>query len=201
MANHLALAAVAKTVLKMLEEACPRDEFIGTPSFVLYPGHDFGTPVVSEGLSLLVWRVGVNSAIRNQPARRRPDGLKRRPALPVDIGLLITAWSTEAERQLRLLGWLMRHIEDHAIIPAAQLNASLSRRDRPAFEADEAVELSIDTLSVPDHLGLWDKFRNRWQTSVTYAARNVMIESEVALAEGALVQTRELRAGTPGAAP
>ncbi|MDP2006164.1 MAG: Pvc16 family protein [Rubrivivax sp.] len=200
MANYLALAAVAKTVLKMLEEACPRDEFIGTPSFVLYPGPDF-TPAVSEGFSLLVWRVGVNSAIRNQPARRRPDGLKRRPSLPVDMGLLITPWSTEAERQLRLLGWLMRHIEDHAVIPAALLNQALSRRDRPAFEPDEAVELYVDTLGVPDQLGLWDKFRNRWQTSVTYAARSVMIESDITLGEGALVQTRELRAGTPGAAP
>ena len=50
---------------------------------------------------------------------------------------------------------------------------------------------------MPDHLGLWDKFRNRWQTSVTYAARSVMIESDLTLSEGALVQTRELRAGRP----
>ena len=59
------------------------------------------------------------------------------------------------------------------------------------------MELYVDTLGVPDQLGLWDKFRNRWQTSVTYAARSVMIESDLTLSEGALVQTRELRAGRP----
>ena len=196
MANYLAIAAVAKTVLKMVEDACPRDEFAGRPSFVLYAGPDFGTSNVDEGFSLLIWRAVVNSAVRNQPPRRRPDGLKRRPALPVDLALMITPWSTEPERQLRLMGWVMRFIEDNAIIPAALLNQSLSRRERPAFEADEAVEIYSDTLSVPDHLGLWDKFRNRWQTSVSFGVRSVMIESDITLSEGALVQTRELRAGT-----
>ena len=196
MANYLAIAAVAKTVLKMVEDACPRDEFAAKPSFVLYAGPDFGAPKVDEGFSLLIWRAVVNSAVRNQPPRRRPDGLKRRPALPVDLALMITPWSTEPERQLRLMGWVMRFIEDNAIIPAALLNQSLSRRERPAFEADEAVEIYSDTLSVPDHLGLWDKFRNRWQTSVSFGVRSVMIESDITVSEGALVQTRELRSGT-----
>ena len=57
MANYLAIAAVAKTVLRLIEEQCPRDEFIGTPTFELYAGQDFSAKPVSEGFSLLVWRV------------------------------------------------------------------------------------------------------------------------------------------------
>ena len=86
MANYLAIAAVAKTVLKLVEDHCPRDEFAATPKFTLVSGHDFGATPVAEGFTLLVWRVSVNSAVRNQPARRTPDGRKRRPALPVDLG-------------------------------------------------------------------------------------------------------------------
>ena len=195
MANYLAIAAVAKTVLKLIEDNCPRDEFAGSPSFVLYAGHDFATPAISEGFSLLVYRLTINSTLRNQPPRRNPDGRKRRPALPVDLGLMLTPWATEAERQLRLMGWAMRFIEDHSIMPAALLNQSLSRRERPAFDSDEAIEIFCDPPSLPDYLGLWDKFRSRWQTSLTYSVRMVNIDSDITSDEGALVTTRDLRHG------
>jgi hypothetical protein len=197
MANVFAIAAVARTVLKLLEDHCPRDEFIHTPTFELHAGPE-GTKV-DEGFSVLVWRVAVNATLRNQPPRRTPDGRKRRPALPVDLWLLVTPWSTEPERQLRLMGWAMRFIEDHSILPAALLNQSLTRQDRPAFEPDDAVEIFHEAPALPDYLGLWDKFRNRWQTSLTYSVRMVNIESDIATDEGALVQTRELRAGQPAA--
>jgi Pvc16 N-terminal domain len=199
MANYLAIAAVAKTVLKLVEDHCPRDEFSGTPKFMLVSGPDFGATPVAEGFTLLVWRVTVNSALRNQPARRTPDGRKRRPALPVDLGLMLTPWSTDAEAQLRLMGWALRFIEDHAIVPASLLNQSLSRRVLPAFNADEAIEIFHDAPSLPDYLGLWDKFRNRWQTSLTYTVRMVGIESDISSVEGAPVQTRDFAYGQPAA--
>jgi hypothetical protein len=198
MASYLAIAAVARTVLRLLEDNCPRDEFGGaTPKFMLYAGHDFSTEPVSEGFSVMVHRVAINTTLRNQPPRRTPDGRKRRPALPLDLGLMVTPWAGEAERQLRLMGWALRFIEDHAILPAALLNASLTRRTLPAFGADEAAEIVCDPASLPDYLGLWDKFRNRWQTSLTYSVRMVNIESDLATDEGALVQTRDLRFGQP----
>jgi hypothetical protein len=110
---------------------------------------------------------------------------------------MLTPWSTEAERQLRLLGWAMRFIEDHAIVPAALLNQSLSRRSRPAFDANEAIEIFCDPPSLPDYLGLWDKFRNRWQTSVCFGVRMISIESDITTDTGALVHTREFDVGVP----
>lgn len=196
MASPLALAALARTLLRLIEEGCPRSEFTGTPRFVLYSGQDFSTDSVSEGFSILLWRVTVNTTQRNQAPRRAADGSLRRPPLPVDVQLLITPWATEAERQLRLLGWVMRFIEDHTVLPAAMLNQSLSRRERPAFDADEAVELFFEAPALPDYLGLWDKFRNRWQTSLTYTARMVRLESEITVEEAERVQVRDLRLGT-----
>lgn len=195
MANYLAIAAVAKTILRLIEEQCPREEFSGTPSFALYDSHDFSTPAVSEGFSLMLYRVTINTVLRNQPPRRRADGLKRRPSLPLDLSFLLTPWATEAERQLRLMGWAMRFLEDNAVIPAAVLNQSLSRRERPAFDPDETVEIYCDPPAIADYLGLWDKFKNRWQTSVTYSVRMVMIESDLVVGEGAPVQTRDMRFG------
>jgi hypothetical protein len=195
MASELAIAAVARTLLRLLEEQCPRSEFSGTPRFVLLAGPDQGDTPVTEGFTLLLWRVTVNGTQRNQLPRRAADGSLRRPPLPVDLHFLLTPWAVEAERQLRLTGWTLRFMEDHSVLPAALLNQSLTRRERAAFEPDEAVELFFDAPSLPDYLGLWDKFRSRWQTGLTYGVRMVRLESPLMLQEAGRVRTRELRAG------
>ncbi len=195
MASYVAIAAVARTLLRLIEEQCPREEFSGTPTFALYSSHDF-TPPVSEGFSLMMYRVTVNTVLRNQPPRRRADGTRKRPSLPLDLSFMLTPWATEPERQLRLLGWAMRFLEDNAVLPASVLNQSLSRREHPAFDPDEAVEVYCDSPAIADYLGLWDKFKHRWQTSVIYSVRMVMIESDITMRDEALVQTRDLRFGT-----
>ncbi len=195
MASYLAIAAVARTLLRLVEEQCPRDEFTSTPQFQLYQSHDFGTTLVGEGFSLMLYRVTVNAA-RNQTPRRGPDGVKRRPALPVDLHFLLTPWAGEAERQLRLLGWAMRFLEDNASLPANVLNHSLTRRERVVFQPDESVELFCDPPGLADYLGLWDKYKTRWQTSVTYVARMVQLESELTLRDEELVRIRDMRYGT-----
>jgi hypothetical protein len=195
MASHLAIAAVAKTLLRLIEERCPRDEFTSKPSFQLYQTHDFGNQLVNEGFSLMLWRVTVAGA-RNQQPRRGSDGILRRPSLPLDLHFMLTPWAGEAERQLRLLGWAMRFVEDHAVLDASQLNHSLTRRELAVFGPLETVELSLDPPGLADYLGLWDKYRSRWQTSVMYVARMVMLESGLAMGEAGLVTTREMRYGT-----
>ncbi|GJH13053.1 hypothetical protein CBA19CS11_29465 [Caballeronia novacaledonica] len=181
-------------MLRLIEEQCPRGEFTTAPQFQLYQSHDFGRVNIGEGFSLMLYRVTINGA-RNQTPRRGPDGLRRRPALPLDLHFLLTPWAGEAERQMRLLGWAMRFIEDNASIPANELNHSLTLRDRPAFNPDESVELYCDPPGLADYLGLWDKYKNRWQTSVTYLARMVQLESDLPVPDEALVRTRDLRCG------
>ena len=56
--------------------------------------------------------------------------------------------------------------------------------------------LSLDPPGLADYLGLWDKYRTRWQTSVTYVARMVMLESDLAVREAGLVTARDMRHGT-----
>lgn len=203
MANHLAIAAVAKAILKMVEDHCPRDEFAATPTFTLYGSHDFGSPQVTEGFSMLVWRIQPSAALRKPQPVREADGRKRMPSLAVDMSILMTAWAAEPERQLRLTGWLLRFLEDNAILPAALLNQALTQRGVPAFKPDEAIELLLEPLTLPDHLGLWDKFRNRWMTSLNYSVRMLPLESNRFVDEGPLVVSREFGIGqiAPGGQP
>jgi hypothetical protein len=52
------------------------------------------------------------------------------------------------------------------------------------------VELICDPLSLNDYLTLWDRLRPRLPASATYALRMVLIDSDVAVDDGAAVQTR-----------
>jgi hypothetical protein len=90
--------------------------------------------------------------------------------------------------QQRLLGWGMRQLEDNTILPAGLLNRYLKEPD--VFGSDETVELVSDPLPLADFTNVWDKLKQRMQTSMTYVARMVLIESELDLREYAAVQTR-----------
>ena len=47
-----------------------------------------------------------------------------------------------------------------------------------------------DPLALADFTNLWDKLKPRMQTSVTYIARMLLIDSDIDLREGPAVQTR-----------
>ena len=54
------------------------------------------------------------------------------------------------------------------------------------FTSHETVELVFDPLALPDFSNLWDKLEPRMQTSVTYVARMVLIDSDIEQPEGPL---------------
>jgi hypothetical protein len=185
-ATYRAIAATSHTVVGLLRNACPREEF-PRAEFALYHASDFEKPM-EEGISLYLYRVTINAAVRNLPPRTAPDGHRYRPSLPVDLQYLLTAWAKDAGLQQRLLGWGMRTLEDTTILPAGVLNSHMPEPD--TFQAHETVEVICDPLSLQDWTAVWDKLKPKLQTSMTYVARMIAIDSQVELTEAAPVQTR-----------
>jgi hypothetical protein len=187
MASWNAIAATSRAILGLLEDAYPRDGF-GRLSFTLVQPSDFGEEAdFADGYTLCLYRV-VPGSQRNLPPRMAPDGRRYRPSLPVDLHYLLTPWGESVEKQQMLLGWGMRRLEDESVLPAGVLNRHL--READVFHPDEAVELVLDPLPLPDFTSIWDKLKPAMQTSVTYAARGVRIDSELEIREGEPVQTR-----------
>ena len=186
MASYRAIAATSRAIIGLLEDACPKSEF-DKADFKLYQASDYEKPIV-EGISLLLYRVTVNTTLRNLPPRTAPDGTRYRPSFPLDLHYLLTAWASDTEKQQRLLGWAMRTMEDTTILPSAILNKYIDMPD--TFRPEEAVELVCDSLSIQDLTAVWDKLKPKYQTSVTYVARMVALDSEIKLTEAELVQAR-----------
>lgn len=195
MASHNAISVVSQAILDLLRYADTPSEF-NTLEYKHYDANDFLAPI-PRGFSLYLWRVSISQSRRNLPPRRLADGRVFRPSLPLDLHYLLTPWADDAETQQRMLGWAMRVIEDVTIIPASVLNFGPSEIN--TFAAQEAVELICDPLALNDHFNLWDKLKTRMQTSMTYQARNILIDSQRTVTEGDLVQTRVFHA--PSAVP
>ena len=192
MARHQAIAATSNALLGLLRDRYPRDDFGTSLEIQLYQSRDFELPM-REGFSVFLYRVTINGTVRNMTLRRAPDGRRFRPSLPLDLHYVITPWAEDGERQHRMLGWVMRFMEDLGVLTAGHLNHYVTETD--VFAAHEGLEIICDPLALADYLTLWDRLRPRMPTSATYALRMLLIDSDVRMEEGPLVQTRRFDMG------
>lgn len=187
MARYQAIAATSNALLGLLRDRYPRDELGTSLDVQLYQSRDFEAPM-REGFSVFLYRVTINGTVRNMTLRRAPDGRRFRPSLPLDLHYVITPWAEDGELQQRMLGWVMRFMEDLGVLTAGHLNHYV--KETGIFAPHEGLEIICDPLGLADYLTLWDRLRPRMPTSITYALRMLSIDSDVRIEEGGLVQTR-----------
>jgi len=191
-ANYRAIAATSAALAGLIRDRYPREEFGSGLDIVLYQTRDFETPM-QDGFSIYLYRVAPNGSVRNLTLRRSPDGRRFRPSLPLDLHYMITPWAQDVERQHRMLGWVMRLMEDTGVLSAGHLNHYLPETD--TFAPNDGLEIICDPLTLSDYLTLWDRLRPRLPASATYALRMVLIDSDIQMPDGPPVQTRVLGMG------
>jgi len=191
MATHLAIAAASATILGLLRDNYPRAEFGASLPFDLYQAKDFDDPF-KEGIALALWRVAPNTARRNLGTRTDALGRRFKTSLPIDLFYLVVPFAERAERQQRLLGWVLRAMEDLGPLAATHLNHYLSESN--IFADSESVDLVNEPLPVADHLALWDRLK-RLPPSATYVMRMVLLDSPTTLGEFPLVRQRNVDMG------
>jgi hypothetical protein len=187
MANHRAIAATSSALAGLIRDRYPRSDFGSGLEVRLYQMRDFESPM-QDGFSVCLYRVSVNGAVRNLTQRRSADGRRFRPSLPLDLHYMITPWAQDAEMQQRMLGWVMRMMEDTGVLSAGHLNHYLSETD--TFGPNEALDLVCDPLALSDYLTLWDRLQPRLPASATYVLRMAFIDSDVIVDDAAPVQSR-----------
>jgi hypothetical protein len=189
LATYPAIAATGLAIIGLLKDASQTTEFADL-RFDLFQASDFNPgSQMPEGISLYMYRVTLNNSRRNLPPSTGPDGRRYRPPLPLDLYFLLTPWAKTAVRQLRMLGWAMRELENVTIMPAGLLNHYGPEHD--TFRPTEAVELICDPVSLQDMANILEPTKTAQPISVSYVARMVLIESSISIIEAAPVQTRE----------
>jgi hypothetical protein len=190
-ASHVAIAAVSTTIMGLLRDNYPRGEFGTSLPFELYQAKDFDKPM-KEGIAVCLWRVGPNGNRRNFSTRTDRFGRKFRGSIPIDLYYLIVPFAEKAERQQRLLGWLIRAMHELGPMVPSHLNHYLSESD--IFAEGEGLDAVPEPLPVGDYLTLWDRLK-RLPPAMTYAARLLLVDSDKPLDEYPLVEERNLDFG------
>jgi hypothetical protein len=188
MATFRGISAIGTAILSQLDDAWARDPFDATAlSTSLIRADDLAKRPTEFGITLYVFRVSVNGTQRTSP----PAVAGRRRPLPVEVEFILTPWAKSAQRELELLGWCMRVLDDEPLLSAAALNAAVPG----VFASTEVVEIVPSHLSGDEYFRLWDALPWGFQLSIAFAARLVRLESERRLTEAGPVLERDLELG------
>jgi hypothetical protein len=192
MADHRAIEGVTEALVHLLRLNYDSAYFDGHGLQVqAYVAQNFTQPM-SAGVSLFLYRVGIDGAHRIPAGRMMADGRRHPPRLPLNLRYLLTIWAQDASLQHRVLAWAMRTFEDTPVLPFGLLDAALPG----AFRPDETVEVIPDDLANEDLFRIWETLGQNlaYRVSVPYLARNVRVESPEAMPTlGPDMQERLLR--------
>ncbi|HYI40301.1 MAG TPA: Pvc16 family protein [Allosphingosinicella sp.] len=191
MATYLAIAAAGAALRGLIRERYPRGDF-DTLTVEVYQAKDVEKGLTDEGFGIVLWRVAVNAQLRARGPRTDPFGRRFKASLPLDLSFIVVPVAASAEKQLRMLGWLLREIEDSGTVTAAQFNEYLG--EDSIFSAAEDAEIVLDPLSVADQLTMWDRIRKH-PLIAHFQMRTVLIDSAQAIDEYGPVVERAFEAG------
>jgi hypothetical protein len=185
LATFRGIAAIGTGVLAVLADAWQRGPFIGDAMQTsLIRAEDLTARPFPFGLTAYVYRVAVNGTQRTS----QPSISGRRRPLPVEVDFVVSAWGPSAERELELLGWCMRALDDEPVLAPSTLNRAVPG----VFGAGETVEIVPNPLPLDEFYRLWDALPWDYQLSAAYTARVVRLESERVVNENGPVVERDL---------
>ncbi|MBD3316215.1 MAG: DUF4255 domain-containing protein [Chitinivibrionales bacterium] len=192
MADYRAIWAVSEAIVNLLRTSERPAELDGDLDFKVFTAKDFGSNTLTGGASLFPYRVYVNGVRRLPPGRIGADGERLGNRLPLELHFLVTIWGKESSLQNTLAGWVMRILEDTAILPAGILNSVVPG----VFHPDETVDVCLAELRTEDLFRIWDVLGlNIYQLSIPYVARVIEIDSVQSISDEAkeVVQSRKWR--------
>jgi len=193
MATNKALAATSAAIQLLFQNAAqaPSATDWANAQVEVYQADDLQHPISGPvpKLSVYLYRVALSSVRRDRGPRVVAGGTTFLPSIPLDLHYLVTAWSAQADTAQLLMGWAISILNDTPVIPTSLLNTY--QPGRAVFGTDESVELVWDPVSLTDLYDVWQVSTTHQAPSASYVARSVVIDSDVELEVGPLVQQRQ----------
>jgi hypothetical protein len=131
--------------------------------------HDLEPPP-QPTCTVFLYRIAVNSVMRNGPRVPLQGGATTRPPLPIDLCYLITPWAKDPRDEHLIIGTIMQSLYDRAELGLAELSGA-------SWAPDDSVQLVLEMLTLEEHFCIWDTVGMPYRLSLTYMARIVGISS------------------------
>lgn len=176
------LVAVLQATLSGI--VAPANVRVATPDSF----HDL-EPTPQPTCTIFLYRVAVNSVMRNGPRVALGGGATSRPLLPVDLSYLITPWAKDPRDEHLMLGTILQGLYDRAELGPADLTGT-------SWAPDDSVQLVLETLTLEEHFCIWDTVNMPYRLSLTYMARILGIAPVNQIVAAPVVRTI-FQAGAP----
>jgi hypothetical protein len=189
MSTYAAIGAVGLSLQRLLNDRL--DKPAGTMVVVTVgnpPNEpDAEIPIVN----LFLYRVSLNGALSNLPPRNRGErGAYGHPPLALNLyyllntyGTTTTAGSDTLQDEIvahDLLGSAMRILNDYPVLtPAIETNGGVQVLDADLLDADEAVKITLDPLSLEDLSKVWTALNKPFRPSAAYEVSVIQIDSKL----------------------
>jgi hypothetical protein len=166
----------ASTLVSLLQQGIPSGMVDPTRITVATPDEfEALKDPAHPNVTIFLYRIAVNAAMRNAPRRNIGNGKTTRPLLPLELSFLITPWAKDTRDELRIAGRILQTLYDRAELGPADLSGS-------SWEGEDTVQLVLESLPLEDHYRIWDAGEVPYRLSLTYMARVVGIAPADALA-------------------
>ena len=169
MAGPNVIRDMSETLAKLLEAALSGIVSTGNVKVATPDSFHDLEPTPHPTCTIFLYRVGVNSVMRNGPRVTLNNGATTRPLLPMDLSYLITPWAKDPKDEHLMLGLILQALYDHAELGPADLSGA-------SWSPDDSVQLVLETLTIEEHFCIWDTVDMPYRLSLTYMARILGIE-------------------------
>ncbi len=149
-----------------------------------------GPAGVQPGLALYLHRISIDPVGRNRYLPPETGRRVPRPELPVNLHLLLMAWSASADHEAAALTAAMQVIASTLELDSGDIGAA-----DPGWGSDEVVQVLPEDMSTEDLMRLWEGLPGDYRLSVPYLVKTVRLAPLVDRSEGPPVRTRVFGAG------
>jgi hypothetical protein len=150
-------------------------------------------PTPTSKVSLFLYRIGVDPTRRHKEYPPASFGAGPRVALALELHYLLTVWVNDAEREHQVLQDCLEIMEANAIVSGSLLDPAYT------WAPDDALKVTLDSLSHEDMMRLWDLLEPTYRLSVPYLVRTVKLTPvEQAVAPPVLARVNVFQPGGPG---
>ncbi|MEU3304599.1 Pvc16 family protein [Streptomyces sp. NPDC006678] len=206
MSNALAFATVTQALALLIESNLSPEMDIAVKVETRRPPAE---PPTEPTINVFLYQVTPNPSMRHTdlPTRAADGTLVKRPAAPLDLHYLISAYGEEAELVgQRLIGCVVRTLHEIPVLPRELIELAAERpylAGSDLAQSPQKVRFTPTVMDVDETSKLWGMLHQTpYSLSVAYQASLVLIEGREKPVPAKPVETRTVRVlpfGTPGA--
>lgn len=186
MASFRAIPGTITALRRHLESRLVADlsGIVDSPAVVVLGEMSLSDGPDSNAIGIYLHRISVDENGRNRYLRPANPNDRPQPELPVNLHMLIVAWTTAPVNEAPLVAYAMQRIGSAFVIDARRMDGL-----DPAWRFDDSAQVVPEDMSHENLLRIWEALPGDYRLSAPFVLRSIRLEPVEPLTVGPPVTT------------